>query len=396
MTRDEIYGKCVEKISKTNCLLLELATGTGKTRLSINLVNHICATRYYRPTTLLLLVAKRVHKQTWKEEIEKWGGITPHITMECYESLRKHAGETFDFILLDECHHIKSETRMSLLRTLNFRFMMGLSATIPKSVKSFFEYYYRSQTVSCNIVEAIEDEILPEPQILLFPLELDTEHPTETWEINPKAKGPLIEADIKDYWKYKKMKRHVVFRCTPKRKLIEYDSLIDWRKDKYMRVGSPVLKNMWLHLCGERLEFLANSKNDIVLEILHRLRNHRTITFCKTIKQAEILGSNCIHSKNKDATDTYNRFNEKKIKHITAVNILNENANLVDCKYAIFANMAASEIVSFQRQGRALRHPDPVMIVPYFKGSREEEIVNKMFANYDKRFIKYIKSVDEI
>ena len=30
MTREEIYNQCVQKIDKTNCLLLESATGTGK------------------------------------------------------------------------------------------------------------------------------------------------------------------------------------------------------------------------------------------------------------------------------------------------------------------------------------------------------------------------------
>lgn len=30
MTREEIYAQCVEKIAKTNCLLMELATGYGK------------------------------------------------------------------------------------------------------------------------------------------------------------------------------------------------------------------------------------------------------------------------------------------------------------------------------------------------------------------------------
>lgn len=29
MTREEIYQECVQKIDKTNCLLLEAATGIG-------------------------------------------------------------------------------------------------------------------------------------------------------------------------------------------------------------------------------------------------------------------------------------------------------------------------------------------------------------------------------
>lgn len=43
-----------------------------------------------------------------------------------------------------------------------------------------------------------------------------------------------------------------------------------------------------------------------------------------------------------------------------------------------------------------MRHPSPVIIVPYYKGTREEEIVAKIFADYDKKFIKHIKSIDEI
>ena len=52
----------------------------------------------------------------------------------------------------------------------------------------------------------------------------------------------------------------------------------------------------------------------------------------------------------------YKEFNENKINHITSANILNENAYLVDCKYAVFANYSASEVISAQRIDRALRH----------------------------------------
>ena len=90
------------------------------------------------------------------------------------------------------------------------------------------------------------------------------------------------------------------------------------------------------------------------------------------------------------------KFNQKKIDHITAVNILNENANLVDCKYAIFANLSSSEIVQVQRTGRSLRHKSPVIIIPYYKGTREEEIKDKMIEGFNKDYIKEIHSIQEI
>ena len=156
------------------------------------------------------------------------------------------------------------------------------------------------------------------------------------------------------------------------------------------------MERSWLYHAGKRLEFLAYCKNQIVSDILQKLQHYRTITFCKTIEQSEILGKNCIHSQNKSADEIYNRFNQKKINHITAVNILNENANLVDCKYAIFANIVASEVMQVQRIGRALRHKSPVLIVPFYKDTREEEIVLKMIEGFNRDYIKIIHSINEI
>lgn len=396
MTRSEMYNACVQALTKSNCLLLEAATGTGKTFQSIKLVNWIAGAVYknHRPK-MLLLVAKRVHKQTWADEFEKWGGINADVTMECYESLHKHCGEHWDIVILDECHHIGSEMRMQQLKTIKYGYMIGLSATIPQKLKMWFKYNYHSEVVSCDIIEAINSDVLPEPAILLFPLQVENTRMSETIEVNPKAKGPVVYGEYKDYWKYKKSKVHAILKCTQKQKLMDLDKTIEWYKQKTMS-GNQAMKQSWLYLCGKRLEFLADCKLQWVKLILHHLDKERTITFCKTISQTEQLGKNCIHSQNKDATKVYDDFNNKKIHHITAVNILNENANLVDCKYALFCNMSSSDVVSVQRIGRSLRHKSPVIILPYYKDTREQEIVEKMTEGFNKDFIKIIHSISEI
>ena len=355
MTREQIYTQCVEKIDKTNCLLMELATGTGKTKLSIDLINHLIDIPWYNKDNtinILILVAKRVHKQTWKEEIEKWGGINHplaqiNICMECYESLKNHCREHWNFIIADEVHHIGSETRLEFLRTMSFDYFIGLSATVPRKLKMWFRYKYHADTVSCDIVEAIEDEILPEPQILLFPLMLDNRNLSETWEINTKASGPVVYGQIRDIWKYKRQKVHAILSCTQKQKLMEYDKLIEWEKNKYMQTRHEGLKQSWLFHAGKRLEFLAYCKNQIVYDILKKLQHYRTITFCKTIEQSEILGKNCIHSQKKDATKVYDDFNAKRINHIRF-----GIRKCYDFEYAIFANISSSDIVIPQRLGK--------------------------------------------
>ena len=403
MTREEIYSKCVEEIAKTNCLLMELATGTGKTRLSLMLSNHLLESQWYQQAktiNILIMVAKRVHKQTWTDEIEKWGGINHptasiNICKECYESLHKHCDEHWDIIILDECHHIGSQARMDALKTIKYGYIIGLSATIPRNIKAFFRFNYHSQVVSCDIIEAIDSEVLPEPTILLFPLQVESSRVSEVLELHPKAPGPVVHCDYKDLKKYKYKNVHVLCNCTQEQKLREIDSLISWFKSKAM-TGNQAMKQTWLYFCGKRLEFLADCKLQWVKLILHHLNKERTITFCKTISQTEQLGKNCIHSQNKDATKVYDDFNNKKIHHITAVNILNENANLVDCKYAIFANLSSSEVVIPQRIGRSMRHKQPVIIFPYYKGTREEEILQKMLEGFNKEYIKTIHSINEI
>lgn len=402
MTREEIYQQCVEKIAKTNCLLMELPTGYGKSKCSLDLCNYLLASKWYKDKkqiNILLLVAKRVHKQTWKEEIEKWGGINHptaeiNICMECYESLKNHCREKWDILLMDEVHHISSEIRLNFLKTISFGYMIGLSATIPQKLKQLFKYRYHSEVVSCDIVEAINDDILPEPQILLFPLILDNRKPTEEWEINAKVKGKVFYGEYKDLWKYKKQKVHAILSCTQKQKLIEYDKLIEWFKKQTMTTRNPAMERGWLYQAGKRLEFLADCKLGIVTDILMKLAKERTITFCKTIEQAETVGEYCIHSQNGDATKIYEDFNKGRINHITAVNILNENANLVNCRYGIFCNITSSETITKQRQGRMLRHKDPVMIIPYFQGTREEELVKKGIEGF--KSVRIIHSISEI
>lgn len=400
MTREEAFSQCLAALNKSNFTLVELPTGYGKSYISIRMTNHIIETfcKNKQEVSILLLVAKTTHKGTWKKELSKWGGIKGNVNLiiECYESLHKHTEKYFDIIIMDECHHLNSDLRQELFNTISFGKVIGLSATIPRKLKQYFQYEYHAQTVLCNITDAIKDGVLPEPQIILYPLELDNVHTTETIEINPKAKGSLYHGSFSKLWSYRKMKVHAIISCTQRQKLNDMNSQILYQKNSFMRTHQEYTKNKWLFSCGERIKYLANLKNSIVKAILSSLDNERTLTFCKTIEQAECLGKYCIHSKNPNSEQIYNDFNAKKINHITSVNILNENANLVDCKYAIFANYSSSEICSVQRCGRALRHKSPVIIMPFYKNTREEEILADMIKDFNPDSIHTVTSLTEL
>lgn len=70
--------------------------------------------------------------------------------------------------------------------------------------------------------------------------------------------------------------------------------------------------------------------------------------------------------------------------------------NLVNCQVGIYANLNSSETIIKQRMGRLLRHPHPVIIVPYYDQSREAEIVGDMLEDYNQELVKIINNITEI
>ena len=109
-----------------------------------------------------------------------------------------------------------------------------------------------------------------------------------------------------------------------------------------------------------------------------------------------MLGKHCVNSKNKERYVILDKFNKQEIDHITACNMLNEGMNLVNCRVGIYNNLNSSETIIKQRLGRLLRHKDPILIIPYYKGTREEEIVEKMLEDYNPELVKTIVLFDQI
>lgn len=70
--------------------------------------------------------------------------------------------------------------------------------------------------------------------------------------------------------------------------------------------------------------------------------------------------------------------------------------NLTNCRIGIFCNLNSSEIITRQRCGRLLRHKSPIIIIPYFKDTREEELVQKMVEEYSEKSKIIINNMSDI
>ena len=389
MTRGDILKEILSL--EGNNWLLELATGTGKSRLALEKVKSLGG------KTLLLVVNRNVHKQNWADEIKKWwSNCNMEITMTTYVSLPKYAGK-YDCAIFDECHHLSERCREALCY-FDIKHSVLLSATVSNNLKDeLIEVFEGLVSYKKDLRDVIDDNILPDPIVYMLPLNLRTDLPTEVIWKNPKAKGIVIESSWANRWSDIKQKTNTVkIYCTERQYITDLDSQIEYWKTRYLNSRSNIARNKWLRLCGERLKWLSDKKTSYVHQILVHLSNYRTLVFCNNIEQTTALGEYCINSKNKKSVEYLEAFNKGKIDHITACNILNEGMNLVNCQVGIYANLNSSDTIVKQRLGRLLRHPKPVIIVPYYKDTREEELIKKMVQDYNPELIHIINKIEKI
>lgn len=394
MNRDEALEQVLQIPYKY--ILLQYPTGYGKSRLAIERIKKDVGVM---KRTLLIVVYRDVHKKNWAEELRKWWKDYDKyvkVVFTTYAGMHKAVG-TYDYAIFDECHHLTLRC-LELLKSYFFFHITFLSATVSTRLVDSLKRHFMSLYVDkINLRDAIEEDVLPDPTVYLIPMTLKHDFPTESIWKNPKAKGRVIECSWAERWKFIKQKNFKIrIYCTQFQYVQDLNSQITYWKNLTMRTHSEIARNKWLRLCGERLKYLSDIKTNFVREILEHLKDYRTLTFCNSIEHTKQLGEHYINSKNKDYQKVLDAFNEGKIKHITACDMLNEGMNLTDCRVGIYANLNSSDTLIKQKTGRLLRHPQPVIIIPYYKGTREQEIVESMLENYNPELVKTINFKEEI
>ena len=389
MTREEIQQEVLALNS--NSILVEAATGVGKSLISMLKIEKAAP-----DGRILVVIPRKVLIENWKQEFIKWGygQWLPRVDFVTYISYPNLKGRHWDAIIYDECHHLSERCRKSVPH-ISSNVNILLSATVSKKLKeAFYGLFKGLKTYKVPLKFAIENDIIPEPRIIVIPLTLDTTIANHVYVVKPRAKDFFTVSYqnwFKNRWKYFKMKlkEGVKIFCTERQYYAELSADVASAKRRFQKNPTGARKSVWLGKCNARLKWLSDTKTKYVKSILEQLSSYRTLTFCNGISHTEELGSCAINSKDtKKSTATLASFNDGTIDHITACNMLDEGVNLSDCQVAIFAHFNASERMQIQKVGRALRHPKPIIILPYYQDTREEEILTEMLEQYDKSLIE--------
>lgn len=373
------YRSCIEQAiydTPSKNYLIELPTGFGKTRIALNLIDIL------KPSKILVVIPTLLLIKNWKDEIIKWKKDITKFEFTTYKSLEKHSGK-WDMVIFDECHHMTENCLDTISEIFNIEHSVMLSATVPKDVKDNINRVLPSRDFRVSLQKAISENVLPDPKVKALQLVLDNTK-VNCLIVKNKSKGNPITVEYKDRFKYSKIKnRRIEIKCTQKEYYDNLSNMISYMERLFItNPSNTFFKNRTFLLKGERLKWLSRQKTDIVKSILQKCDKFRTLTFCADIAHTEELGKYHINSKNKNSDEVLKAFNEGKINHITACKSLNEGANLVNCSIGIFAYLSSSSIIIVQRIGRLLRVKNPMIIIPYYKDTRDEEIVAKMTTNF--------------
>ena len=392
LTREEVRDKILE-IDNPN-ILCELPTSFGKSKIALDWLKKQIS-KPSNKTKILIVVPRLVLIQNWKDEFKKWGyeDYLPYVEFITYVSFPKKAGK-WDVCIFDEAHHLSQRCREAL-EYFEINKSILLSATVGRELKAeLYNSFINLRIYKVTTKQAISDEILPDPKVYLIPLTLDNTNINCEIVKNPSQKTELI-IPFTQRFNYAKVKnRKIIIKCTQKQYYQELTSMIEWYKKK---TYSEVFKNMFLRKSGERLKWLSDQKTSFILSLLDHIKNQRTLTFCNSILQTEILGKYCINSSSKDtSTNNLAKFNNQEVDHITACNMLDEGVNLVNCRVGVYAVLNSSERMIKQKLGRLLRHPNPIIIIPFYKNTRDEEIVNKMLEDYNQELVSTITDLKDL
>ena len=404
-SREQLQQEALSEVKQYKRLILSWSTGVGKSLVGINLFHDLLLED--RSSKFLIVVAETAHKQNWEEEFCKHLGgllgqeVLKHVTIVCYASLKKVCDREWKAIIFDEAHHLNSEIRMDFLSVMRAEYVICMSATMSGRkfyiLRSTLNLTFGNFIISkVRLQDAIDNEILPEPEIIAIPLYLSSKPNTCTYikEWGNKNFRQEIHCYYKDRFLYAANRRRyphctLVIHCSEVEKYSQLnDDFEYYRKQALRNPGNVALKNKWLQIGSQRKRFLGELKTPIAHKLIEHIQDKRFICFCTSIVQAEALGGKqCIHSKKKDNQKIINDFNAKKTSSIYAIGMGQEGLNLRDIEVGVIVQLDGEERGWIQKSGRIYRAEHPVIYVFYVKNTRDEEFYKNAIEGINKEYI---------
>jgi len=324
----------------------------------------------------LLIVAEILHKDNWQKEFDKWN-FKGDVTIECYASLKKHIGEKWDTIILDEAHHTFTDKRINVLTSMRYDNIVLLSSTLSYNQMQAAENIWGKFEVSTiTLKDATDEGALPEPEINVIYFDLD---------------------DTNKCYEYQMGKKKIM--VTQKKYYDLIDDKYEYYKERFDAYQDNGNKIQMLRAAGERKKFIGSIKESLARDLCQKLdkKGIRYICFCTNIEQAISLGGDRqISSKNTPGKNRFimNEFDTHKINSLYVVSMANEGMNLKDIERAVIVQLDGTVRLFIQKFGRSMRATKPIQYILCCNQTQDVKYFQRIAKEVDENHIHLYK-VDE-
>jgi superfamily II DNA or RNA helicase len=369
--REKVQNEAIQAVVNNNGGMVAMATGSGKSRVAVELAKY-----YFNPRNdhhaALLVPTEKLRDENWKEEFEKWeaSNIWKHTERLCYASASKVKGYDFPLTILDEGHNI-TELSSEFFLNNNVDRTVLLTATPPTDMikKQILSDLDIRLVYELTLDQAVRLGFVAPYKITVITVPLD--NVTKNIPGGNKA-NPFMttEAACYAYWNKR------VQSC------MGDQSAVGKAKLKFAILG--------------RMQFIYKipSKTQVIKFLLDKVipKEDRTIIFCGNIEQAEEVCPTWYHSKSSDVA--YKAFKNESINRLSCVKAVNEGHNFPGVDSGIIGQLNSKEKDLVQRIGRLIRfrpgHEAHLYIV-VSEGTQDEKWLETATENLDQSKIEYIR-----
>lgn len=387
--QNKIIDKWVKNKGKGT---LEAVTGFGKTFVALLTIQRMNE-RYPDRTTIVIVPTLYLQSQ-WIQEVEKFNLKNVEVIV---INTAVKADRKCDLIVLDEIHNYASNEFIKIFERTQYKFVLGLTATIDR--KDSRDALLRTQ---CPVIDTVTiDEALAEGYVSDFTvfnlgITMSKEDKTIYDKMNKDFHFNFAQFNH-DFNSAMSCLSNPEYRRS-------YAKMYHKDPDELMVYALNFNRNM-----TKRKKFLyfAQSKLDMVKQLLQEFDDKKAITFSEGVEFAEKLqkampnSSVDYHSKMPKGVKTRNLrlFNDDKcdVNVIHTAKALDEGFDVRGIDLAIISSGTSSTRQDLQRTGRAIRYQEgkhAVIINVYIKDTQDERWLKARQKKSTN--IIHVNSIEEI
>lgn len=331
--QQDLKSKVYKEWTTKKSVMLQMPTGTGKTKLFCSIIKDVF--HYSRDNGKAYKVLVLTHKQELVRQTDlelgiKYGlahGIIQAQTMEVKEypvqiasvqtlirRLDRWTAKDFDFIIVDEAHHIKADSYKKIIKAFDRAKLLGLTATPYRLSGEGFTKEFESLIVSQSIKEFVRQGYLS--QYRYFSI----------------GKNSFIQRSLDG--------------------IIKEDIQGDYDSNELIRIYD---KDRIRAQIVETYQKYAAGKKGIVYTISQEHNKHLLTSFTENGIKAAAIDSNTSYDKRNELIE---EFKKGKYDVLLNVNIFSEGFDCPDIEFIQLARPTKSMSMYLQQVGRGLRPHD--------------------------------------